>query len=102
MHKTKLKDKKNRIIKGYLVIIQELFSDRIGYFYETWKSLNFNALIKSNINFVQVKQSFSKKNALRGFYFQLNTAQSKILRVTQGGNLIDVSRQDLKIPLFRD
>lgn len=85
MLKNELKDKKNRVIEGALIISPKLFCDERGYFFETWNSQDFNNLVKSNINFVQDNQSFSSKNTLRGLHFQLDPmSQGKLVRVTQG------------------
>ena len=85
MKKQQLTDKKNKVIEGPFVITPELFCDERGYFFESWNANNFNFLTKSNINFVQDNQSFSRKHTLRGLHFQLKPmAQGKLVRVTQG------------------
>ena len=85
-----VKSSNKLIIDGPLILIPEKFSDKRGYFYESWNSNNFNTAINREISFVQDNHSKSIFGVIRGLHFQnkLN-AQAKLIRVISG-NIIDI------------
>ena len=70
-------------IPGVFVIQPQVFEDSRGYFMETYKKEPF-VEHGINVEFVQDNESFSTKGVLRGFHFQKNHAQGKLVRVTYG------------------
>lgn len=85
-----VKSSNNLLIDGPLILIPEKFSDKRGYFYESWNSKTFNKTINREISFVQDNHSKSIFGVIRGLHFQnkLN-AQAKLIRVISG-NIIDI------------
>ena len=57
--------------------------DDRGYFMETWRESQFNAL-SPNLRFVQDNQSQSNRGTLRGLHYQHIHPQGKLARVTSG------------------
>ncbi len=70
-------------IQGLVVIEPQIFEDKRGYFFESYKKSEFDeaGLI---YNFVQDNQSKSRKGVLRGLHFQKNFPQAKLVRVLDG------------------
>ena len=64
---------KTKIQNGPKLIKTKVFSDRRGFFKETFKNKLFE-----NKNYPFDVMSFSKKNVLRGLHLQENKSQSKI------------------------
>jgi len=85
-----VKSSNNLLIDGPLILIPEKFSDKRGYFYESWNCNTFNKAINREISFVQDNHSKSIFGVIRGLHFQnkLN-AQAKLIRVISG-NIIDI------------
>ena len=85
-----IKSSKNLLIDGPLILIPDKFSDKRGYFYESWNKNTFNKIIKREIKFVQDNHSESVFGVIRGLHFQRESnAQAKLIRVISG-NIIDV------------
>lgn len=70
-------------IKDLFIIEPQVFKDERGYFYETYKKSDFDA-IGLTYNFVQDNQSKSKKGVLRGLHYQKTFPQAKLVRVLEG------------------
>ena len=70
-------------IKDLVVIEPKVFGDERGYFYEAYKKNTFHEL-GLDYDFVQDKQSFSRKGVLRGLHFQKEFPQAKLVRVIEG------------------
>jgi len=71
-------------ISGLKIITPKAFQDSRGYFYETYKASSFKEFGLED-NFVQVNQSFSYQNVVRGFHFQTGkSAQAKLVRCLHG------------------
>lgn len=70
-------------IEGLKVITPEVHGDARGYFVETYHK---QAYSEAGITeeFVQDNQSASKRGVLRGLHFQIEHAQSKLVRVISG------------------
>ena len=47
MQQITLKTNKNNLLDGVALIKPEIFSDKRGFFYESWNSVNFNEKIDS-------------------------------------------------------
>ncbi len=77
-------------IPDVMIIKPECFYDERGFFTEIYKREEFEKF-GINANFVQVNQSRSKKDVLRGLHYQLNPmAQGKLIRVLNG-EIFDVA-----------
>ena len=76
------------VIQTYIpdVIIFEptVFGDDRGFFYESFNQKAFFDAAGLAMNFVQDNHSKSAKNVLRGLHYQIEHAQGKLVRVTQG------------------
>ena len=70
-------------IKGVFVITPQVFGDSRGYFAETFKAPEFEA-VGIPTTFVQDNESSSTKGVLRGLHFQKDHTQGKLVRVTTG------------------
>jgi dTDP-4-dehydrorhamnose 3,5-epimerase len=72
-------------IPGLALIVARRFSDKRGYFSETWSDRLFREQV-ANVSFVQDNQSLSaKKGTVRGLHFQRPPyAQGKLVRVVRG------------------
>lgn len=70
-------------IKGLKVITPSVHGDDRGYFMETYQKRDFEEA-GIDCEFVQDNQSSSKKGVLRGLHFQIQYAQSKLVRVVNG------------------
>ena len=69
-------------ISDLLIFEPTIFSDKRGYFFESFRC---DALPGGIKNFVQDNESFSRKGTLRGLHFQTPPfSQSKLVRVTSG------------------
>jgi len=85
-----IKSSNNLLIDGPLVIIPDKFSDKRGYFYESWNSDTLKKIVKRDISFVQDNHSKSIFGVLRGLHFQKKSnAQAKLIRVISG-NIFDI------------
>ena len=70
-------------IKGVYVIRPRIYIDSRGYFFETFKNLEFEENLKCN--FVQDNEVFSSNiKTLRGLHYQLKNPQAKLVRVVSG------------------
>ncbi len=70
-------------IEGLKVVTPTVHGDDRGYFMETYQQRDF-AAAGIDVAFVQDNQSSSKKGVLRGLHFQIQYAQSKLVRVVRG------------------
>lgn len=71
-------------IPDVLIIEPKVFGDARGFFYESFNQAKFEAVIGRPLSFVQDNHSRSVKNVLRGLHYQIQQAQAKLVRVTQG------------------
>ncbi|MCC8154073.1 MAG: dTDP-4-dehydrorhamnose 3,5-epimerase [Tannerellaceae bacterium] len=77
-------------IPGVWLIEPNIYEDERGYFMETFKQEEFNTYI-GNINFIQLNESCSSKDVIRGLHYQLAPwSQAKLVRVIQG-TVLDVA-----------
>jgi dTDP-4-dehydrorhamnose 3,5-epimerase len=81
---------KDAKLKGCFVLESQIFSDKRGYFSESFNQKKFNAITRLNINFVQDNESQSLKGVLRGLHYQKGDhAQAKLIKVVKG-KILDV------------
>ena len=70
--------KKNNKIKGLLIVNNQSYKDKRGYF----KEILLEKKIKQRFPFLVM--SYSKKNVIRGLHLQLNNSQGKYVSVIKG------------------
>ena len=70
-------------IPDILIIEPKVFTDKRGFFLESWNKKTFNQC-GIHANFVQDNHSFSKQGTLRGLHYQIAKPQAKLVRITQG------------------
>jgi dTDP-4-dehydrorhamnose 3,5-epimerase len=66
-----------------MVVVPDVFQDLRGYFAEVYRADAFKRLGLPQ-GFVQINQSGSKKNVIRGLHFQWDPPMGKLMRVVQG------------------
>ena len=71
------------MLPGVFIIQPQVFGDARGYFMETFKKIDYEA-IGIDKEFVQDNESSSSKGVLRGLHFQKEHTQGKLVRVTHG------------------
>jgi dTDP-4-dehydrorhamnose 3,5-epimerase len=71
-------------IPDVLILEPEVFGDSRGFFFESFNAKDFANVTGLDVNFVQDNHSKSAKGVLRGLHYQLQQAQGKLVRVTQG------------------
>ena len=71
-------------ITEVLILEPKVFGDSRGFFFESFNAKDFADATGLNVNFVQDNHSKSAKGVLRGLHYQLQQAQGKLVRVTQG------------------
>ena len=73
-------NKKNTDIEDLFYFEPKVFNDERGYFFESYKDINFG-----NFNFIQDNESKSKFGVLRGIHYQNSPhQQTKLVRVISG------------------
>ena len=75
---------KQTAIPDALILEPKVFGDSRGFFFESFNAKDFADATGLNVNFVQDNHSKSAKGVLRGLHYQLQQAQGKLVRVTQG------------------
>lgn len=68
----------------------KVFGDDRGFFFESFNSKVFTQAIGHEVQFVQDNHSKSVRGVLRGIHYQIQQAQGKLVRVTQG-SVFDVA-----------
>jgi dTDP-4-dehydrorhamnose 3,5-epimerase len=71
-------------IPDVLVLEPKVFGDARGFFFESFNARDFREITGLQIEFVQDNHSKSAKGVLRGLHYQIQHAQGKLVRVTQG------------------
>jgi dTDP-4-dehydrorhamnose 3,5-epimerase len=69
---------------GVLVLEPKVFGDARGFFFESFNARDFEHATGLRETFVQDNHSKSTKGVLRGLHYQVQHAQCKLVRVTQG------------------
>lgn len=77
-------------LAGVLVLEPKVFGDARGFFFESFNAREFEQATGLKENFLQDNHSKSAKGVLRGLHYQVQHAQGKLVRVTQGA-VFDVS-----------
>ncbi|GAA4334887.1 dTDP-4-dehydrorhamnose 3,5-epimerase [Mucilaginibacter gynuensis] len=78
-------------LEGCLLLKPNIFTDKRGYFFESFNQKSFNDATGIETQFIQDNQSFSTKGTLRGLHFQKGEhAQAKLVRVIKG-EVLDVA-----------
>lgn len=77
-------------IPDVLIIEPNVFSDKRGFFFESFNRRQFAELTGRDADFVQDNHSRSVKNVLRGLHYQIQQPQGKLVRVMQGA-IFDVA-----------
>ena len=70
-------------LSDVLLIEPKVFGDERGFFFESWNRRAF-AAAGSDAEFVQDNHSRSGRGVLRGLHYQIEHAQGKLVRVTEG------------------
>lgn len=71
-------------IDGVLVLEPKVFGDARGFFFESFNARDFEQATGLKETFVQDNHSKSAKGVLRGMHYQVQHAQGKLVRVTEG------------------
>jgi len=71
-------------IPDVIIFEPKVFGDERGFFFESFNAQVFEQATGLNPKFVQDNHSKSAKNVLRGLHYQIEQAQGKLVRVTQG------------------
>lgn len=71
-------------LEGLLVLEPRVFGDDRGFFFESFNARRFAELTGVTLPFVQDNHSRSARNVLRGLHYQIQQAQGKLVRVTEG------------------
>lgn len=72
-----------RYLKDVVVLVPEVFQDSRGFFMETFREDQFQALGLPT-HFVQDNHSRSARGVVRGLHFQWDPPMGKLMRVTAG------------------
>ena len=78
-------------IPEVLIFEPKVFGDDRGFFLESFNAKLFEEATGFLPHFVQDNHSKSAKGVLRGLHYQIEQAQGKLVRVTQG-EVADVAR----------
>ncbi len=71
-------------IPDVLVLEPQVFGDARGFFFESYNARDFAQATGLNVEFVQDNHSKSARGVLRGLHYQIEHAQGKLVRVSQG------------------
>ncbi|MFM9836543.1 MAG: dTDP-4-dehydrorhamnose 3,5-epimerase [Methylophilaceae bacterium] len=71
-------------IPDVIVFEPKVFGDARGFFFESFNAKVFQGATGLAPNFVQDNHSKSAKGVLRGLHYQIEQAQGKLVRVSQG------------------
>ena len=71
-------------LPGVFTIEPAVFGDDRGFFMESFNAQKFRELTGANVDFVQDNHSRSGAHVLRGIHYQIEHAQGKLVRVTEG------------------
>jgi dTDP-4-dehydrorhamnose 3,5-epimerase len=77
-------------LPGVLILEPKVFGDDRGFFFESYNEREFHQATGLDVHFVQDNHSRSVKGVLRGLHYQIQHAQGKLVRATQG-SVFDVA-----------
>src|SRR5947207_9516441 len=75
---------KETALPGVLLLEPRVFGDERGFFYESFNQRDFELATGVRATFVQDNHSRSARGVLRGLHYQIQHAQGKLVRVTEG------------------
>lgn len=82
---------KRLVIPDIIICEPTVFSDKRGYFAETFREDKFTEFIGYKISFCQDNESKSKFGVIRGLHYQISPhTQSKLVRVIKG-KVLDIA-----------
>jgi len=73
----------SRHLNGLVVVVPSVFDDARGFFSETFRADQFDALGLPSV-YRQDNHSGSARNVLRGLHFQYDPPMAKLMRVSRG------------------
>jgi dTDP-4-dehydrorhamnose 3,5-epimerase len=71
-------------LPGVVIIEPTVFSDRRGFFLETFREDAYSSIIGPGLRFVQDNHSQSRRGILRGLHCQTRKPQGKLVRCVRG------------------
>ena len=71
-------------IPDVLILEPTVFGDARGFFFESFNARDFEHATGLQRTFLQDNHSLSSKGVLRGLHYQIEHAQGKLVRVSQG------------------
>lgn len=71
-------------IPEVLILEPKVFGDARGFFFESFNARDFAEATGLDVDFVQDNHSRSARGVLRGLHYQIQHAQGKLVRVTEG------------------
>ena len=71
-------------LPGVLILEPKVFGDSRGFFFESFNAHDFANVTGLDVTFVQDNHSRSSQGVLRGLHYQIQQAQGKLVRVTEG------------------
>ena len=71
-------------LPGVLILEPKVFGDARGFFFESFNAQDFAKVTGLDVTFVQDNHSRSAQGVLRGLHYQIQQAQGKLVRVTEG------------------
>lgn len=78
-------------IPGVWLLTPPRFGDERGFFAETYRKQEFDAIVGRSVDFIQDNESLSAGGVLRGLHFQRGAAsQAKLVRVVEG-SVVDIA-----------
>ena len=87
----KLTSNKGNILEGPLLIKPRIYSDKRGFFFESWNQSTFDSALGKETIFSQDNHSLSKLGVLRGLHYQIPPiTQGKLVRCVSG-EIFDVA-----------
>lgn len=72
------------VLPEILLLEPKVLGDARGFFFESFNQRDFAQATGLDVQFVQDNHSRSAKGVLRGLHYQIQHAQGKLVRVTQG------------------
>ena len=71
-------------IPDVLILEPKVFGESRGFFFESFNAREFSLATGLSVSFVQDNHSMSTRGVLRGLHYQIQHAQGKLVRVTEG------------------
>lgn len=71
-------------IPDVLILESKVFDDPQGFSFQSFNARDFTQCTGLNVEFVQDNHSMSAHGVLRGLHYQIEHAQGKLVRVTEG------------------